>query len=58
MSGKFFDTDGHLRAFQLKKLSLLSTAKRGDNRIGSVRPSVCPFVCMFVCALPAEPFDL
>ncbi len=32
----------------------LSTAKREDNKISSIRPSVCPFVCMFVRALPAE----
>ena len=39
-------------------VACLSTAKQGDNRIGSVRPSVCLFVCMFVRALPAKPFDL
>ena len=33
---------------------LLSTAKLGDNVLGSVRASVC----LFVCALLAEPFDL
>ena len=32
----------------------LSTAKREDNRLGSVRLSIC----VFVRALPAEPFDL
>ncbi len=36
----------------------LSTAKRGDNVLGSTRPSVCLFVCLFVCALLSEPFDL
>ncbi len=30
----------------------------GDNRIGSVRPSVCLSVRLSVCALTAEPFDL
>ncbi len=28
---------------------LLSTAKQGDYRIGSVRPSVRPSVCLSVC---------
>ena len=32
----------------------VALAKQGDNRIGSVRPSVC----VFVDALTAEPFDL
>ena len=35
----------------------LSTAKRGDNVLGSVRPSICPSVslsvCLFVC--PSSP---
>ena len=29
---------------------LLLTAKQGDNRIGSVRPSVCPSVRLYVIA--------
>ncbi len=37
---------------------LLSTAKQGDNVLGSVRPSVCLWVCVFVRALLFVPFDL
>ena len=29
-------------------------AKKGDNALGSVRPSVCPFVCVFVCLSGAQ----
>ena len=36
------------------KIILLSTAKQGDNVLGSARPSVR----LFVRALLAEPFDL
>ncbi len=39
----------------------IALAKQGDNRIGSVRPSVrlsvCPSVHQSVNALMAEPFD-
>ena len=28
---------------------LLTTAKLGDNALGSVRPSVCGYVCVWVC---------
>ena len=40
---------------------LLSTAKLGDNVLGSARPSVCLPVCLSVClpgnSLMAEAFD-
>ncbi len=35
-------------------IDCVALAKQGDNRIGSVRPSVCPFAC----TLLLEPFDL
>ena len=44
--------------YRTYQIAYLSTAKRGDNVLGSVRPSVrpsvCPFVCLSVCRLIAR----
>ncbi len=36
----------------------IALAKQGDNRIGSVRPSVCVSLGVFVRVVPFEPFHL